>query len=88
MFGQLLPEQASAPDSATVYGFAGPMTGTLPPLLSHQLMPNLRHPINGPYLEHSFGGRALTQVTPQSILNRVAIDAVARNGCAGILRMR
>ena len=33
MFGQLLPEQASAPDSATVYGFAGPMTGTLPPLL-------------------------------------------------------
>ena len=33
MFGQLLPEQASAPDSATTYGFAGPVTGTLRPLL-------------------------------------------------------
>jgi hypothetical protein len=26
MFGQLLPEQANAPDSATIYGFAGPST--------------------------------------------------------------
>jgi hypothetical protein len=43
MFGQLLPEQANAPDSATTYGFAGPVTGTLPPLLSHQLIPNLGH---------------------------------------------
>ena len=48
MFGQLLPEQASAPDSATTYGFAGPVTGTLPPLLSHQLIPNLGHAIKGP----------------------------------------
>jgi hypothetical protein len=48
MFGQLLPEQANAPDSATTYGFAGPVTGTLPPLLSHQLIPNLGHAIKGP----------------------------------------
>ncbi len=50
MFGQLLPEQASAPDSATVYGFAGPVTGTLPPLLSHQLIPILGHTIKRPGL--------------------------------------
>ena len=49
MFGQLLPEQANAPDSATTYGFAGPVTGTLPPLLSHQLIPNLGHAIKGHY---------------------------------------
>jgi hypothetical protein len=49
MFGQLLPEQANAPDSATTYGFAGPVTGTLPPLLSHQLIPNLGHAIKGPF---------------------------------------
>jgi hypothetical protein len=48
MLGQLLPEQANAPDSATTYGFAGPVTGTLPPLLSHQLIPNLGHAIKGP----------------------------------------
>ncbi|MGD0655677.1 MAG: hypothetical protein ABSA16_15165 [Thermoguttaceae bacterium] len=51
MFGQLLPEQANAPDSATTYGFAGAVTGTLPPLLSHQLIPNLGHAIKGPYFE-------------------------------------
>jgi hypothetical protein len=51
MFGQLLPEQANAPDSATTYGFAGPVTGTLPPLLSHQLIPNLGHAIKGPIFE-------------------------------------
>ena len=51
MFGQLLPEQANAPDSATTYGFAGPVTGTLPPLLSHQLIPNLGHAIKGPCFE-------------------------------------
>jgi hypothetical protein len=50
MFGQLLPEQANAPDSATTYGFAGPVTGTLPPLLSHQLIPNLGHAIKGPFV--------------------------------------
>ena len=50
MFGQLLPEQANAPDSATTYGFAGPVTGTLPPLLSHQLVPNLGHAIKGPFV--------------------------------------
>jgi hypothetical protein len=44
MFGQLLPEQANAPDSATTYGFAGLVTGTLPPLLSHQL---IRWGLNG-----------------------------------------
>lgn len=51
MFGQVLPEQANAPDSATTYGFAGPVTGTLPPLVSHQLIPNLGHAIKGPYSE-------------------------------------
>ncbi len=51
MFGQLLPEQANAPDSATTYGFAGPVTGTLPRLLSHQLIPNLGHAIKGQYYE-------------------------------------
>jgi hypothetical protein len=35
MFGQLLPEQANAPDSATTYGFAGPVTGTLPVTSTH-----------------------------------------------------
>jgi len=53
MFGQLLPEQASAPDSATTYGFAGPVTGTLPPLLSHQLIPNLGHAIKGPIFRNA-----------------------------------
>jgi hypothetical protein len=56
MFGQLPPEQANAPDSATTYGFAGPMTGTLPPLLSHQLIPNLGHAIKPPYYEAPCGG--------------------------------
>jgi hypothetical protein len=32
------------------------------------------------------GGRILTQVTPESILNWMANDAVARNGCAGVPR--
>lgn len=45
MFGQLLPQQASAPDSATACGLAEPVTGTLRPLLSHPLMPNLEHAI-------------------------------------------
>ncbi len=53
MFGQLLPEQANAPDSATTYDFAGPVTGTLPPLLSHQLIPNLGHANKGLYSEES-----------------------------------
>lgn len=48
MFGQLLPEQANAPDSATTYGFTESVTDTLPPLLSHQLIPNLGHAIKGP----------------------------------------
>jgi hypothetical protein len=56
MFGQLLPEQANAPDSAATYGFAGPVTGTLPPLLSHQLIPNLGHAIKGPCFWHCFCG--------------------------------
>ena len=47
MLGQLLPEQANAPDSATTYGFAGPVTGTLPPLPSHQLLLTLGHAIKG-----------------------------------------
>ena len=51
MFGQLLPEQANAPDSATTYGFAGSVTGTLPSLLSHQLIPNFGHAIKGLYFE-------------------------------------
>ena len=33
-------------------------------------------------------GMVLTQVTPESILNRVEGDAVARNGCAAVVRMR
>jgi hypothetical protein len=45
MFGQLLPEQANASDSATTYVFAGLATGALPPLLSHQL-------INEPLAQH------------------------------------
>jgi len=49
MFGQLLPEQSNAADFATTYCFAGPVTGTLPPLLSQQLIPNLGHAIKGPY---------------------------------------
>jgi len=49
MFGQLLPEQANAPDSATTYGFAGPVTSMLLPLLSDQLIPNLGRAIKGPY---------------------------------------
>ena len=55
MFGQLLPEQANAPDSVTTYGFAGPVTGTLPPLLSRQLIPNLGHAIKGPYSRTKMG---------------------------------
>ena len=55
MFGQLLPEQVNAPDSATAYGFAGPVTGTLPPLLSHQLIPNLGHAIKGPISDTDAG---------------------------------
>ena len=55
MFGQLLPEQANAPDSATTYGFVGPVTGTLPPLLSHQLIPNLGHAIKGPVDDRALG---------------------------------
>jgi hypothetical protein len=50
MFGQLLPEQANAPDSAASYGFAGPVTGTLPPLQSHQLISNLGHAIKGRFM--------------------------------------
>jgi len=34
------------------------------------------------------GGRVLTPVTPESILNRVIDDAIAENGCAGVPRMR
>ncbi len=67
MFGQLLPEQASAPDSATVYGFAGPATGTLPPLRSYQPIPNLGHAIKGPIFrsDHRSGERLeLASVAP------------------------
>jgi hypothetical protein len=34
------------------------------------------------------GGQVLAQATPAFILNWVASDAVARNGCAEVLRMR
>ena len=37
---------------------------------------------------HSSGGKVLTPVTPESILNWVAGDAVARNGCAEVPRMQ
>ena len=50
MFGQFLPEQANAPDSATAYGFAELVTGTLSCLLSHQLIPILGRSIKGPRL--------------------------------------
>lgn len=49
MSGQLLREQANARDSATSDGFAELVTGTLPPPLSHQLIPHLGQAIKGRY---------------------------------------
>ncbi len=54
----------------------------------HLLVRFVTHPVKGPCTKHPYGGKVLTQVTPEFILNRVEGDTVARNGCAGVPRMR
>ena len=56
--------------------------------LCHQVIGIAGRVKKRPCAEHPYGGQVLTPVTPEFILNRVAGDAVARNGRPEVARTR